>query len=75
MKFADLSSLVVQARKAQRLTQRELQDLSGISISVIHKIENGRGDLSLKSILAVLNSLGFQMICRSPLGEEIELDG
>jgi len=71
----DLGRTVKSARKAQEITQMELHDLSGISVSVIHKIENGREDLSLSSVMAVLDALGFRVICKSPLGEEIELSG
>lgn len=67
--------MVKAARKAQGMTQMELQDLSEVSASVIHKIESGRADLSLSSVVAVLDSLGIQIICKSPLGEAIQLNG
>ena len=71
----NLSKMVKAARKSQGLTQMDLQDLSEVSASVIHKIESGRNDLSLSSVVAVLGSLGIQIICKSPLGEEIQLNG
>ena len=71
----NLSKMVKAARKSQGLTQMDLQDLSEVSASVIHKIESGRDDLSLSSVVAVLGSLGIQIICKSPLGEEIQLNG
>ncbi|MGJ8638030.1 MAG: helix-turn-helix domain-containing protein [Opitutaceae bacterium] len=63
------------ARKAQGLTQAGLRDLSDVSLSAIHKIENGRDDLSLTSVLAVADALGIRLIGKSPLGEEIDLNG
>ena len=71
----DLARLVKSARKFQGMTQVELQDLSGVSLSVIHKIESGRDDLSLSKVLAVMEALGIRLCCKSPLGEEIELNG
>jgi putative transcriptional regulator len=70
-----LSKTLKDARKAQRLTQMELSDLSGASASVIYKLESGRTDVSLESLLAVAGALGVQLRLRSPLGEEIVLNG
>ncbi|MCC5849220.1 MAG: helix-turn-helix transcriptional regulator [Verrucomicrobia bacterium] len=74
MKIDDLSTLVVEARKAQGLSQRELSELSGVGESVIYKLESGRGDVTLSSFAAVLSALGFELRCRSPLGGEVSLD-
>lgn len=63
------------ARKTQGLTQLELQDLCGVSASVIYKIESGRDDLSLCNLMAVLDALGVEVRCKSPLGVEIRLNG
>lgn len=63
------------ARKVQRLTQLDLQDLSGVSASVIYKLENGRTDVALASLLAVASALGIQVMARSPLGGEVTLNG
>lgn len=71
----ELGKLVRSARQVQGLTQAELRDLSEVSLSSIHKIENGRDDLSLTSILAVADALGIRVICKSPLGEEVDLNG
>lgn len=71
----ELGEAVRAARKAQGLTQAGLRDLSDVSLSSIHKIENGREDLSLTSVLAVTEALGMRLVCKSPLGEEIDLNG
>lgn len=71
----ELSSLIKEARKAQQLTQLELQDLSGVSASVIYKLEKGRTDVALGSFLAVAEALGIQFIVKSPLGAQIRLHG
>jgi len=75
MKNSIFGKMVSVARKAQGLTQLELQDLCGVSGSVIYKIESGRHDLSLSNFTSVLDALGIEVICRSPLGGEVKLDG
>ena len=75
MKYSDFGIMVSTARKAQRLTQLELQDLCGVSASVIYKIESGRDDFSLRNCVSVLDALGIEMHCKSPLGTEVQLNG
>jgi transcriptional regulator with XRE-family HTH domain len=75
MKNSKLGKLVSTARKAQGLTQLELQDLCGVSASVIYKIESGRDDLSVCNFVAVMDALGITVHCKSPLGAEIQLNG
>lgn len=64
-----------EARKAQRLSQMDLQDLSGVSASVIYKIEKGRTEIALGSLLAVADALGVELKAKSPLGLEVRLNG
>ncbi len=75
MKNSKFGKMVSAARKAQGLTQLELQDLCGVSASVIYKIESGRDDLSLLNFTTVMDALGIQVHCKSPLGVEIQLNG
>lgn len=75
MKNHPIGKLLRQARKGQRLTQRELQDLSGVGASVIYKLENGRTDVALSSLLHVADALGIQLVAKSPLGGEVKLNG
>lgn len=75
MKFNDLGGLLKRARKAQGLTQADLSDLSGASPSVIYKLESGREDIALGSLLSVGDALGVQIQVKSPLGEEARLNG
>ncbi|MGJ8641026.1 MAG: helix-turn-helix domain-containing protein [Opitutaceae bacterium] len=75
MKNAGLGKIVSTARKSQGLTQLELQDLCGVSASVIYKIESGRTDFSLSNFLTVLDALGIKTLCQSPLGAEVQLNG
>ncbi|MDQ8196299.1 helix-turn-helix domain-containing protein [Coraliomargarita sp. SDUM461004] len=75
MKNDGFGKMVSAARKAQGLTQLELQDLCGVSASVIYKIECGREDLSLSNLVSVLDALGIQLCAKSPLGGEVQLNG
>ena len=74
MKNGTLSDLIVEARKAQGLSQQELADLSGSSITVIYKLESGRLDLTLSSFLSVTRALGMRLNIQSPLGRELQLE-
>ena len=75
MKLAAFGNIFKEARKAQRLTQLELQDLSGVSASVIYKLECGRTDIALSSLIAIADALGIKLVARSPLGTEVSLNG
>lgn len=74
MNINELSVLIIEARKAQGLSQRELAELAGVGETVIYKLESGRGDVTLSSFVAVLKAVGFDLRCRSPLGGEVSLE-
>lgn len=64
---------ICQARKAKLLTQEDLAELSGLSVSAISRIETGRNSTSLKtlshlcSILDVsLNYLLYDVLTDQP---------
>ena len=73
MKMNELTTLVVTARKEQRLSQKDLAELAGVGVTVIYKIEHGDPRVTLNSFLSVLAALGFEMRCQSPLGGEVSL--
>jgi y4mF family transcriptional regulator len=73
MNINKLSDLIVEARKEQRLTQKDLAELAGVGATVIYKIEQGDPGVTLKSFVSVLTALGFTIGCRSPLGGEVSL--
>ncbi len=75
MMMSTLGETLKKARKAQRLTQMDLSDLSGVSPSVIYKLEKGRMDIAVGSLQSVADALGVELIVRSPLGEEVKLNG
>lgn len=50
-------------RKAKGLSQKELSNISGLSIRCISDIENpGAGNPTLSSILKYLNALGYEIL-------------
>lgn len=69
------SKMIKEARKAQQLSQMDLQDLSGVSASVIYKLESGRSDVALGSLLVLTDALGIELVAKSPLGMEVKLNG
>lgn len=75
MNNAKLGQMIKEARKAQGLSQMDLQDLSGVSASVLYKIEKGRIDIAFGSLLAVADALGIELKAKSPLGQEVPLHG
>ena len=56
-----LAEFVKERRKAARLTQEEFADLSGVALTVIRKIEQGKTNLSLEKVNMVLAMFGHQM--------------
>lgn len=47
---AFIGKRICQARKAKSLTQEDLAELSGLSVSAISRIETGRNSTSLKTL-------------------------
>lgn len=48
-----------QRRKSQRLTQRRLAQLAGVSTPTVSRFENGEKDIQLSSITSILGVLGM----------------
>ena len=49
---------IIDARKEQSFTQKQLEQLSGVKQPMIAKIENGNANPSLDSLLRILISMG-----------------
>lgn len=56
--MAELIGEMIQARKAQNLSQRDLESISGVKQSVIARMESGKTDPQLSTILKLLSSMG-----------------
>ena len=56
-----LSEFVKEKRKAAKLTQTEFAERSGVALTVIRKIEQGKGNLTLTKVNQVLKMFGHEL--------------
>ncbi len=52
---------ISQARKTKQLTQEDLSELSGLSVSAISRIETGSNSTSLKTLYRLCDILGVSL--------------
>lgn len=57
--YALIGKRVRETRKQQNISQMELADLSGLSVSYISHIETAKKRASLSSLLSISNALGI----------------
>jgi len=57
----DLPNFVKMRRKKLNLTQVELAEKSGVALTVIRKIEQGKGNLSMSKVNQVLLMFGHTL--------------
>ncbi len=60
--IADLGAYIRQERREQRLTQSELAGLSGVGLTFISQLENGKATAEVGKVLNVLSVLGSDLI-------------
>jgi transcriptional regulator with XRE-family HTH domain len=58
----DAGARVRAVRKAQALRIDDAAALSGVSVDVMSRLENGTNSVRLDKLLAVLNGLGLQLV-------------
>jgi y4mF family transcriptional regulator len=56
-----LAKFVKEKRKAAKLTQTEFAERSGVALTVIRKIEQGKGNLTLIKVNQVLKMFGHEL--------------
>jgi len=56
--YVDLGQRIMQLRKKMKLTQKELSERSGVSLSFLGLIERGERKASLETIVSIANELG-----------------
>lgn len=56
---SEIGEVVRNRRRALRLRQEELADLSGVSIRFIHSVEHGKPGIRLDKLQAILEVLGL----------------
>lgn len=60
----DLGSLISAERKRQGLTQAELAGYSGVGVTFLSQLENGKGTAEVDKALAVLATLGIDLVAQ-----------
>jgi y4mF family transcriptional regulator len=66
-----LSTFVKERRKAVNLTQEEFAERSGVALTVIRKIEQGKTNLNMDKVNHVLNMFGHEL---GPIKLKVEKD-
>ncbi len=56
-----LAEFVKEKRKEANLSQEELAERSGVALTVIRKIEQGKGNLNLEKVNHVLKMFGHEL--------------
>lgn len=60
----DIGSLISTERKRQGLTQAELAGLSGVGVTFLSQLENGKGTAEVDKALMVVATLGIDLIAK-----------
>lgn len=66
-----LAAIVAARRQELGLSQTELGDLAGVSYRIVHHLESGRSDTSLKRVVAVLETLGLHLTIERGAAPEV----
>jgi transcriptional regulator with XRE-family HTH domain len=64
MKAKEIGSLIRKRRRALRVDQQTLSDISGIAVHTLSNIEAGKGNPTVATLDRVLNALGMQLHIR-----------
>lgn len=59
---SDIGAVIRAERKRQGLTQTELADLCGVSLSFVSNLENGKPTTELAKTLNVISTLGLDIV-------------
>lgn len=59
---ADLGALVKARRREQSLRIDDAAALSGVSVDLLSRLENGKGSVRFDKLLAVLDGLGLALV-------------
>lgn len=57
----ELGKLIKKTRKAQKLTQKDLALVAGMSVRLIVELENGKRGVSIESIIKLCSLLGMKI--------------
>lgn len=59
---SELGRLIRQRRREQALRIDDAASLSGVSVDLLSRLENGKGSVRLDKLLTVLDGLGLAMV-------------
>lgn len=61
MNFIEIASYLVKRRKALQISQRELAELSGVSLHALSNLESGKGNPTFDVLERVATTLGVKI--------------
>lgn len=70
----NLAHSILKRRRALKLTQENLSDISGVSLRLIHEIEHGKDTVQLGNLIKILSSLGLHLELTVGAGNHITID-
>lgn len=56
-----LKEAIIEMRKKEKLTQKQLSERTGLSQQAISRLENGVGNANISTLMRYLNGLGYQL--------------
>ena len=70
MSISEIGALIVQRRNILSLNQEDLAEMAGISTKTIYLMEQGKGNVSLKTLGKILDIVGLDILIRIKSMEE-----
>ena len=61
MEVLSLANFVKDKRKEVKLSQQQFADRAGVALTVVRKIEQGKGNLNLEKVNQVLKMFGHEL--------------
>ncbi len=61
MNKKEIGTAIIERRETLRVTQAQLAKLSGVSVHTLSNLETGEGNVTLKTLLKVVKTLGYQV--------------
>jgi y4mF family transcriptional regulator len=61
MEIVSLADFVKEKRKKAKLSQEEFAERAGVALTVVRKIEQGKGNLNLEKVNQVLKMFGHEL--------------
>ena len=69
-----LANSIRKRRRALKLTQEDLSDMSGVSLRLIHELEHGKETVRLGNLVKILSSVGLHLELTLGASDHIKID-